>query len=112
MTGLLLFVLCWTITISQPAQVIDGDTFDVSAHIWHHLWAYERVRVLDIDTPEMKKLTLQAALRAKAFTESWLAAGPFEIRSCKRDSFGRILGKVSRGQQLLAEELHKAGHTK
>lgn len=106
---MLVFVLCWTVT-ALPGRVIDGDTFDATASIWMGLAAVERVRILGVDSPEMKATTMQAALAAKQFTEQWLALGPVQLTACKRDSFGRILATVTRGQDNLAQALIQSGN--
>jgi len=49
---------------------------------------------------------------AKAFSEAWLTRGPFQVQSCRRDSFGRVLGNVVRNGQSLADALRAAGYQK
>jgi endonuclease YncB( thermonuclease family) len=105
-------LLCWVVLADKPLYVVDGDTFDVQLQVWHNLSIKERVRVLGIDTPELKGASRDKALEAKAFTQKWLAQGPFSLETCQRDVFGRILAKVSRGSSVLAEELRSAGHVK
>lgn len=102
-------ILCWTVT-GNMTRVIDGDTFVADLSVWHGLTAREKVRVLGVDTPEMKRPTRDAGEAAKAFAEKWLSEGPVTVTSCKRDSFGRILGAVYRDRKTLAEDLIKAGH--
>jgi endonuclease YncB( thermonuclease family) len=109
---LVVILLCWTVLIHKPATAVDGDTFDSTFEIWHRITVFERVRVLEIDTPEMKKETKARAMEAKAFTQDWLNRGPFQIFTCDRDSFGRVLGRVYRGGNVLADDLKKAGHIK
>lgn len=106
---LLLALLCWTVW-ATPGRVVDGDTFEARVRIWPGLEAYETVRVLDVDTPEMKGPAREAGLAAKRFAEEWLRRGDVEIRACKRDSFGRLLGTVTRHGENLAQELLRAGH--
>lgn len=115
---LLLSLLCWTVSI-EPLRVIDGDTFTARVPIWIGLDATETIRVLGVNTPERKGETLQAAELARGFTDQWLrsADGPILVRACRRDSFGRVLGRVTRQRVTadgtldnLAEALIKAGH--
>lgn len=112
MKQLALVLICWTVLIQRTSVAIDGDTFETTIEIWPRLFTVERVRVIDIDTPEMQKSTLVQALEAKKFTQAWLDRGPFSLFVCKRDAFGRLLGKVYRGDSNLADELKKAGHVK
>jgi micrococcal nuclease len=106
-THFLAAVLCWTITGATPIRTIDGDTFIATLPIWINTTTQETIRVLGIDTPEMKGATRPDAEKAKAHTQSWLDRGAFSIEACKRDSFGRVLGKVYRGDSVLADELIK-----
>lgn len=83
---------CLEVTL-PPAQVertIDGDTF-----ILYHVGVppEERVRVLRVNAFELRD---SLGPVARAFTVAWLARGPFTIRACKRDSFGRLLAIVWR----------------
>lgn len=106
--------LCWTVTVTEPPVVIDGDTFDSRFSVWlasktrEHpggapIMVTERVRVLGIDTPECKKrdkktqacIAPPEAVAASTFTVRW-SNNPFFIYTCERDSFGRILGVVYR----------------
>ena len=89
-------------------RVIDGDTFD---------YAGMRVRVADIDTPELRgrcAAEIDLARRATRRMEALLAAGPFELERLPggrdEDRYGRKLRIVTRsgrslGDQLVAEGL-------
>jgi hypothetical protein len=95
---------CLTIAI-EPAQVkrvIDGDTFVIFAF---NVPPEERVRVLNIDTPERGDALFESA---KNFTAQWLARGPFTLHACKRDSFGRLLADLTRPDDSLADALFAA----
>lgn len=106
-------MLCW-IVAATAGRVIDGDTFIASADIWPGLSASIHVRVLGVDTPEMKGTTLEAAQKAKAFTAEWVTKGELMLAiGCGKpslDSFGRSLAVVSRDGKNLADELIAAGH--
>jgi len=107
-----MIILCWSVTV-HPADIIrslDGDTFEARIPIWLGLVAVERVRLLGVDTPELKGTTKAAGLAAKQFTSDWLARGPVEIEACRRDAFGRVLGKVNRGGDDLGDALLATGH--
>ena len=109
----ILFALlaCWAVS-AEPGRTLDGDTFDARLSIWPGLYAIERVRVLGVDTPELTggtPATREAAQAARQFTANWLVKGDVTIAVCKRDSFGRLLGTVTRGPENLTELLLKAG---
>ena len=91
---------------SMALRVIDGDTFD---------YAGERIRILDIDTPETHpaRCAYEAELGARA-TERLrqLLARPFELQTAGRDEdrYGRKLrivevNGVSVGDTLVREGL-------
>lgn len=101
-------LMCFTVT-AMPVRTLDGDTFEALIPIWFGLTAQERVRVLGVDTPELRGPTKPTGLQAKAFTEAWLAKGSVEISACDRDSFGRVLGRVLRNGDNLADLLIQAG---
>lgn len=86
--------------------IIDGDTFDYRG---------ERIRIADIDTPEVRgrcAYEVQLAARATSRMGELLRAGPFELHEVDRDRdhYGRQLRIVTRngrslGDQLVAEGL-------
>jgi endonuclease YncB( thermonuclease family) len=98
----LLACLMLVLTPGYVSRVIDGDTFILYSI---GVPAEERVRLLNVDAAEIRD-TLGPA--AKAFTAGWIAAGPFKVESCKRDSFGRLLADVTRGVDTLAVDLIQA----
>ena len=93
---------------AQPGavRVIDGDTFDYRG---------ERIRIADIDAPELAASCAEEAQLAAAATRrlrSLLAQGPFELVTAGRrvDRYGRQLRIVVRngrsiGDMLVAEGL-------
>lgn len=100
-----LLLLCLTLLIppQQVSRVIDGDTF-----ILHHVGVppEERVRILEIDTPERGQ---SGFFEARNFTAHWLSLSHFTLQTCKRDSFGRLLATVTRDGASLADALYNAG---
>jgi len=92
----------WTVP-ARVTRVIDGDTLvcdlDLGWNVWH---MEQRVRLLGIDTPELKGSTRMAGEAARLFvinTLGWSAAWNTEpvavtVVSEQLDSFGRVLGRV------------------
>ena len=95
-----------TLAASAAAvRVIDGDTF---------VLAGERIRIADIDTPEVNgrcPYETELAARATARLEGLLAQGPFELQSPGRDAdrYGRKLRIVTRGGRSLGDVLVAEG---
>lgn len=87
-------------------RTVDGDTFILYAFA---VPPEERVRVLSVDAWEMRD-SLGRGPAARDFTVRWLAVGTFALETCRRDSFGRYLGVIWRGNDTLAVALIRAGH--
>lgn len=106
---MILFALALTICAPGPRDncVVDGDTF----------WlAGEKVRIADIDTPEISQPMCAAELalgnRAKRRLRQLLNAGPFELQRVgnrDRDRNGRLLRVVTRDGRSLGDVLVKEG---
>ena len=82
-------------------NVVDGDTFDVNIDLGFHIHIYERVRLLDVDTPEkfgdekhlgliMKKYAINNFLYREVVIKSEKAD-----KAADTDSFGRWLVHVT-----------------
>lgn len=102
--GLLVSQAVWR---AGPVRVIDGDTFD---------YAGMRVRIADIDTPEVDgrcAYEIELAARATRRLRGLLAAGPFELHPVGDgrdvDQYGRKLRIVTRGGQSLGDVLVAEG---
>ena len=97
--------LCLSLAVEpgHVKRVIDGDTFalyDVD------VVGEARVRILDVDAPERGQ---PGFADATEYTRAWLARAPFALVACEKDSFGRLLARITRGQESLAEALVAAG---
>lgn len=100
--------------IAEVRRVVDGDTFDCRVDLGFEVLHDIRVRVLEVDTPEMRggtDETKAAAQRAKEAAERWLSQPGFlTIRTVRKDSFGRWLGDVRRDGESLASWLIDGGY--
>lgn len=87
-------------------RVIDGDTF---------VYGGMRIRIADIDTPEVRgQCASERALagRATARMRALLSAGPFELHrtgTSDEDIYGRKLRIVTRGGRSLGDQLVAEG---
>ena len=91
--------------VAGPVRVIDGDTFHYGG---------EKIRIADIDTPEIRgRCAYETALaaRATARMEALLDEGPFELHAAGRDEdrYGRKLRIVTRGGRSLGDQLVAEG---
>ena len=104
-------VLCWTV-LGMSTRTIDGDTFVAELEIWPGVRVTEHIRVLGVDTPERTEATRGAWASARDFTAGWLDRQQIVVTACRRDSFGRLLGRVTKDNATrdLARDIIGAGH--
>ena len=93
-------------------SVYDGDTFKIDLDCAVELYCRNMpVRVLGVDTPEIKGKTAREkklAQQAKEFTTQFLQKGPVTLSNCGRDKYFRLLCEVTNGEgKNLATELIK-----
>jgi endonuclease YncB( thermonuclease family) len=98
-------------------RVIDGDTFDLMAHLPFGLHVAITVRLPDIDTPELRiKLQNPAAVAARDFASAWFDAYPDVVLFLhgKPEKYGRTLARVCPPGEgrCLSQALAAAGHEK
>jgi endonuclease YncB( thermonuclease family) len=93
--------------LTGPVHVVDGDTFDYGG---------VRVRIADIDTPEVRgqcPYEIELAARATQRMRALLMAGPFELHALgngrDEDRYGRKLRIVTRGGRSLGDVLVAEG---
>ena len=89
----------------RSVSVIDGDTFHYGG---------EKIRIADIDTPELRgRCAYETALAARATARmaALLAAGPFELQRVGRDEdrYGRKLRVVTRNGRSLGDQMVSEG---
>ena len=78
-------------------NVVDGDTFDVAIDLGFHIHIHERVRLLNVDTPEKFGVEAPLGLIMKNYAIEHFLGKEMVIRSekneeaAKTDSFGRWL---------------------
>ena len=81
-------------------EVVDGDTFDMDIDLGFHIHIHERVRLLDIDTPEKFGKEKDLGLIVKQYAINNFLGKEVIIQSQKADvaantdSFGRWLVRV------------------
>ncbi len=95
------------------ASIYDGDTFKINLNCSLAVYCEKvPVRVLGVDTPEIKGQTArekELAQQAKEFTKKFLEKEPIRLSNCGRDKYFRLLCDVTNGEgKNLAKELIKA----
>lgn len=89
----------YTYKVNEVIRVIDGDTVDIMIDVGFYMSIRKRIRMLDIDTEELRGGTLATKERAKAATLrliDLLDSGDVYIKT-KMDTtgkYGRLLGTL------------------
>lgn len=100
---------------ARVERVVDGDTLDVTIDQGLHTHRSERLRLLGVNTPEVKGPTKMAGRLATIYVEDWLAEAegpwPIVVQTARGDAFGRWLARVWRADgRCLNDDLLAAGH--
>lgn len=99
-------------------NVVDGDTFDMDIDLGFNIHIHERVRLLDIDTPEKFGKEKELGLLVKEYAGCHFLGMPVIIKSEKADiaaetdSFGRWLVRVHTGDGDICDIYNKLGINK
>lgn len=99
-------------------NVVDGDTFDMDIDLGFNIHIYERVRLLDIDTPEKFGKEKELGLLVKEYAGCHFTGMEVVIKSEKADtaaetdSFGRWLVRVHTGNGDICDIYNKLGINK
>ena len=82
--------------IKKINRIIDGDTVDLDINLGFNISITQRVRLKDINAPEIRTLDLEEkakGIEAKEWLEKELSReGEWVIETFKEDKYGRILG--------------------
>jgi endonuclease YncB( thermonuclease family) len=93
--------LAWPRYPVDVIRVIDGDTFDARVRAWPGIEITTKVRLRNIDAPEMRARCEQEAALARAAREAlvaMLAQAPVAIAEVGLDKYGgRVLAQASAG---------------
>lgn len=96
---------------AEVVRVIDGDTIVMSIDVGFDISIVKKIRLLGVNTPEIRGESRTEGLKAKKLVEKWLEGEELTIRTAKADSFGRYLAEITRnGGQSLTSYLLKMGY--
>ena len=106
----------YTYRVIKIDRVIDGDTVDAILDLGFDITIKQRLRIIGIDTPELRSRDVEERLKARAakdFAEKWLTTnGPFVVTTFKGDKYGRMLGdfRTEHGSESFAEAILSSGY--
>ena len=110
----------------EVLRVIDGDTYEVRFRVWQDITLTKKLRLLDVDCPELhprkgtteeREAERKAAVMAKQVVIEMLSGKVRIVTDWKSDPFGRILAAVEydkddSGFQDLGKDLLRLGYAK
>ena len=81
---------------AEVLNVVDGDTIDVRIDCGFRMYRDERLRLMSIDAPEVRRPTKEAGDAATEYAKEKLLGQTVIIRTVKdgKDSFGRYLATI------------------
>ena len=84
-------------------RVIDGDTIDLNVDLGFHMTVVMRVRLAEIDTPELRGSERKKGLEAKKFVQETLQhAKTIGVITDKIGRYGRYVGDIYYSVQPLS----------
>lgn len=97
---------------AETIRVIDGDTIVVDIDLGFHVHTVQTLRLLGINTPELRGPNKEAGKAAKQRLEECLLAGPLTVQTVKdrTGKYGRYLATIYADGIDLNELLVAEGH--
>jgi micrococcal nuclease len=84
--------------VVDVVKFVDGDTLDVIIDLGFHITRKERIRLADIDVPELNssnEAERKISSDAKLFVMNWiLKQKNLKIKTIKDDKYGRLVGII------------------
>lgn len=90
-------------------RAVDGDTIDVTLDLGFNIRKTERLRLLNVDSPERGE---PGWAEATEYVKAALTDQVLRVRTYKADSFGRYLADVWLGDENFNQRLISSGHAK
>ncbi len=75
-------------------KVIDGDTFDVDIDLGFRIITYQRLRLVDVDTPEIRGEERPEGLKVKEYVKELIDKKEVLIQIFKVGKYGRYVAEV------------------
>ncbi len=83
-------------------RVVDGDTFDVTIDLGFRITTFQRLRLVDVDTPEIRGPERPDGLKVKQYVKELIEGKEVAVETFKQGKFGRYIAEVyiEDGEQL------------
>jgi len=75
-------------------RVIDGDTFDVTIDLGFRITTYQRLRLVGVNTPEIRGVERPEGLRIKDYVKNLIEGKELTIETSKVGKYGRYICEV------------------
>ena len=80
---------------ARVTRIVDGDNIDVGVDLGFKITKNERLRLLGVNTPEIRGSEREQGLKSKAFLEEVIPVGSWvQIRTHKTGKYGRYIAEV------------------
>jgi len=97
-------------------RVVDGDTFDVTIDLGFRITTFQRLRLVGVDTPEIRGPERPEGLKVKEYVKDLIEGKDLSIETFKIGKFGRYVAEVyldngeGLSEHLLAKNMAKKLH--
>ena len=99
--------------VAEVLNVVDGDTMDVRIDLRFDTYLVRRIRLADVDTPEIRGKEKVKGKKVKEIVKEKIEGKEVELISLvKSDKFGRCLARIVIDGEDLAEFLLENGYAK
>jgi micrococcal nuclease len=75
-------------------RVVDGDTFDCVVDLGFRITTYQRFRLRNINTPEIRGEEREEGLKVKEYVESLVLGKEMNIETFKIGKYGRYIVEI------------------
>jgi micrococcal nuclease len=79
---------------AKVVKVIDGDTFDINVDLGFSIWTLQRLRLVNVNTPEIRGSERKDGLRVKRYVKELIEGKLLDVDIFKRGKYGRYVAEI------------------